>query len=181
MKPAITQMTLLMAALLLAAVPTQGQTYTNLYAFSTYGFDSATGAGTNSDGYELYGGLVLSSNVLYGAAYNGGTNGNGTIYAVNTDGTGFKVLHTFGLPYVTYGGINSEGAFPHDTLALGDNVLYGTTSEGGSNGYGTVFRLNTDGTGFQSLHSFSVGSDGINPNAGLLLSGNNRFFEDHNG
>jgi uncharacterized repeat protein (TIGR03803 family) len=76
---------------------------------------------------------------------------------------------------VTYGGTNSEGAFPHDTLALGDNVLYGTTTEGGTNGYGTVFRLNTDGTGFQCLHSFSLGSDGINPNAGLLLSGNTLY------
>jgi uncharacterized repeat protein (TIGR03803 family) len=162
----------LISALLLAAVTDQAQTYTNLYAFSNYGFDSANGSGTNSDGYGLYGGLALSGNVLYGAAFDGGTNGNGTVYSVNTDGTGFKVLHTFSAPYVTYGGTNSDGAFPHDTLALGDNVLYGTTSEGGTNGYGAVFRVNTDGTGFMCLHSFSLDNDGINPTAGLLLSDN---------
>jgi uncharacterized repeat protein (TIGR03803 family) len=175
MKPVITPVPWLTAALVLLAATTQAQTYTNLYAFSNYGFDSANGSATNNDGAELYGGLVLSSNVLYGAAWEGGTNGNGTVYAVNTDGSGFRVLHTFGPPYVTYGGINSDGAFPHDTLALGDNVLYGTTTEGGTNGYGTVFRLNTDGTSFMCLHSFSLGSDGINPNAGLLLSGNTLY------
>jgi len=164
-------MTLFMAAFCLAAVATQAQTYTNLYDFTAYGFDASNGSTTNSDGAELYGGLVLSSNVLYGAAWTAGTNGNGTIYSVNTDGTSFTNLHNFGPPYVTPGAVNSDGAHPHDTLALADNVLYGTTTEGGSNGYGTVFRLNTDGTSFTNLHSFSLGSDGINPNAGLLVSG----------
>jgi uncharacterized repeat protein (TIGR03803 family) len=171
MKPVIRLMTLLMAALLFVAPAAQAQTYTNLYDFTAYGFDAANGSSTNSDGAELYGGLVLASNVLYGAAYIGGTNGNGTIYAVHTDGTGFTNLHTFGPPYVTPGGINSDGAHPHDTLALSNNVLYGTTTEGGSNGYGAVFRLNTDGSGFTNLHSFSLGQDGITPNAGLLVSG----------
>jgi uncharacterized repeat protein (TIGR03803 family) len=165
----------LIAALLLTALSTQAQTYTNLHAFSTYGFDTANDSGTNSDGYDLYGGLVLSGNVLYGAAFDGGTNGNGTVYAVNADGSDFRVLHTFAAPYVTYGTTNSEGAFPHDTLALGDNVLFGTTTEGGTNGYGTVFRVNTDGTGFQCLHSFSLGNDGINPTAGLLLAGDTLY------
>jgi hypothetical protein len=37
-----------------------------------------------------------------------------TVSAVNTDGTGIRVLHTFIAPYVTYGGTNTDGAFPHD-------------------------------------------------------------------
>jgi uncharacterized repeat protein (TIGR03803 family) len=175
MKTVIRQIIWLILAVLPGAVTAQAQTYTNLYDFSAYGYDSANGSSTNSDGAELYGGLALGSNVLYGAAWEGGTKGNGTIYAVHTDGTGFTNLHTFAAPYVTPGGINSEGANPHDTLALSGNVLYGTTYEGGSNGYGTVFRLNTDGTGFTNLHSFSLGNDGINPNAGLLLSGSTLY------
>jgi uncharacterized repeat protein (TIGR03803 family) len=175
MKTVITRTALLIAALLLAAITTQAQTYTNLYDFSFYGFDSANGSSTNSDGAELYGGLVLSSNILYGAAWEAGTNGNGTVYAVNTDGTGFTVLHTFGPPYITPGGTNSDGAHPHDTLALTNNVLYGTTTEGGLAGYGTVFKLNIDGTGFSNLHNFSLDSDGLNPIAGLLVSGNTLY------
>src|SRR5439155_10942965 len=52
---------------------------------------------------------------------------------------------------------NSDGAGPHG-LILSGNPLYGTASEGGSSGNGTVFAVNTDGTGFTHLHSFTAGS-----------------------
>lgn len=170
MKFAFTQMTLLMAVLLLAAVTTQAQTYSNLYAFPNGGFDTSNYELTNSDGTEPYGGLVLSSNVLYGTTYGGGTNGYGTVFRINLDGTDLTNLHTFANLSSFVGGVNQDGANPHDTLALSANVLYGTAAEGGSNGYGAVFRLNTDGTGFTNLHSFSVGTDGINPIGGLIVS-----------
>jgi len=53
--------------------------------------------------------------------------------------------------------------------------LYGTTPYGGASGGGTVFAINTDGTGFRNLHSFTGGSDGANPFAGLILSGNTLY------
>ena len=40
-------------------------------------------------------GLILSGNTLYGTAYYGGSAGNGTVFALNTNGTGFTTLHTF--------------------------------------------------------------------------------------
>ena len=43
---------------------------------------------------------------------------------------------------------NSDGAFPYSGLVLLGNTLYGTTTQGGSGGVGTVFSVNTDGTGF---------------------------------
>ena len=49
----------------------------------------------NSDGANPRAGLILSGNTLYGTASNGGTSGNGTVFAVNTDGTGFTNLHSF--------------------------------------------------------------------------------------
>jgi uncharacterized repeat protein (TIGR03803 family) len=175
MKSVITQMSLLVAALLLAVATTQAQIYTNLYSFSSAGFDTLNNQLTNSDGTEPYGGVVLSSNVLYGTTYDGGTNGYGTVFRLNMDGTDFTNLHTFGDLSFYPGGTNRDGANPHDTLVLTNNVLYGTASEGGSNGYGTVFRLNTDGTGFTNLHNFSLGSDGINPIGRLLVSGNTLY------
>jgi uncharacterized repeat protein (TIGR03803 family) len=100
--------------------------------------------------------------------------GNGTLFALNTDGTGFTNLHTF------TGG--SDGAHPLGKLILSRNILYGTAQAGGSSSNGTVFAINTNGKGFTTLHNFSAfstdssddhtNSDGSSPNGGLLLLGN---------
>jgi len=52
---------------------------------------------------------------------------------------------------------------------LCQDILYGTANGGGSSGNGTVFKLNTDGTAFTTLHSFSGSNDGAIPEAGLIL------------
>ena len=90
-----------------------------------------------------------------------------TIFAINTDGSGFTTLHNFG------GG--SEGAVPGAGLILSGNTLYGTAQAGGSSGFGTVFNGNIDGSGFTALHNFTVGADGGYPRAGLILSGNTLY------
>jgi uncharacterized repeat protein (TIGR03803 family) len=200
------------------AVNTDGTGFTNLHNFTAL-FNS-----TNSEGVHPYAGLVLSGNTLYGTCYQGGNSHRGTVFAVNTDGTGFTNLHslisgegedpaaglilagntlygtavgfgTLGLGTVfalntngssftnlhvftnTSGPLstNTDGATPFAGLILSGNTLYGTTSEGGGSGYGTVFAVNTDGTGFTNLHWFTNGSDGANPNAGLTLSGNTLY------
>jgi len=60
-------------------------------------------------------------------------------------------------------------------LVLSGNTLYGTTTGGGSSGNGMVFAVNTDGSVFTNLYSFSGGSDGGAPYAGLILSGNTLY------
>jgi uncharacterized repeat protein (TIGR03803 family) len=66
---------------------------------------------TNSDGAYPYCGLVLSGNSLYGTASSGGTNGAGTVFAVNTNLTGFAAVHIFAAPAGNSLGIatNSDG------------------------------------------------------------------------
>jgi uncharacterized repeat protein (TIGR03803 family) len=138
----------------------------------------------DSDGKNPSSGLTLSSNRLHGADYRGGTNGNGTVFAVNIDGTGFATLHTFPVfPYVP------DGEAPQCSLVLSGNELYGTTIDGGTNamggeGGGTVFAVNTDGTSFRALYAFDAitspppiysNTDGANPECGLLLSGNTLY------
>ena len=151
------------------AVSTNGTGFTNLYSF-TGGSDGAyTGAG-----------LVLSGNTLYGSATWGGTNRSGTVFALNTDGTGFTVLHVFtaaNIPYVwpPPSKTNSDGAWPVGFLILSGNTLYGATLDGGIYGKGTVFAVNTDGTGFTTLYNFTGGQDGANPQGGLILSGNTLY------
>jgi len=75
--------------------------------------------------------LVLSGNTLYGTAPRGGSSGDGTVFALNTDGTGFTTLYSF------TGG--SDGGYPTAGLVFLDNTLYGAANSGG--GSGTVFSL----------------------------------------
>jgi uncharacterized repeat protein (TIGR03803 family) len=123
--------------------------------------------------------LVLSGNTLYGMTESGGDSGNGTVFAVNTDGTGFAVLHSF---TPTPHGTNSDGAntlaqagpaipIGNPRLIVSGNRLYGTAEGGGPSGGGTVFALNTDGTGFSVLHGFTGGSDGSEPLALVISPG----------
>jgi uncharacterized repeat protein (TIGR03803 family) len=158
------------------AVSTNGTSFTTLHGFSA-GSTNSVGAGTNSDGAYPDAGLVLSGNTLYGTAAAGGSSGSGTVFAINTNGTGFTNLHNFTATYTNSFGFftNSDGATPYAVLILTGNTLYGTTHDGGSSGRGTVFAVNTDGTGFTTLHSFTGGSEGAYPPAGLVLSGNTLY------
>lgn len=157
-----------------------GTGFATLHSFSTTcGFGCP-----NADGANPSGRLVLSEGTLYGLTGTGGQFGNGTVFKVRTDGTGFAVIHSLGGPGVVgSGSTNTEGALPLAALTLSGNTLYGTASMGGDSGSGTVFMLKTDGTGFTVLHSFSAFNadglgantnlDGAWPQAELVLSGNN--------
>src|ERR1019366_8175047 len=80
----------LMASLaLMLADRVTAQTFTTLHSFT------ATSSGANSDGANSYAGLLLSGNTLYGTASGGGAYTFGTVFAVNTDGTGFTTLYSF--------------------------------------------------------------------------------------
>ena len=151
-------------------VNTDGSGFTNLHNFAAIPHASTK----NSDGANPIGGLVLSGSTLYGTAQNGGTNGWGTIFAVEANGMGFTNLYHFA--------DGSDGALPVAGFILSGNTLYGTTSYGGSSntGGGTVFAINTNGTGFTNLHSFTAqvngaNGDGYAPRAGLVLLGNTLY------
>jgi len=53
-------------------------------------------------------------------------------------------------------------------------TLFSEHPLGGSNGFGTVFSVNADGTGFAVLHPFTGGSDGA-VQIKLVLSGNTLY------
>jgi uncharacterized repeat protein (TIGR03803 family) len=141
-------------------ISTNGSVFTNIYNFN----------GSNN-GAHPEGGLALSGNTLYGTTYAGGSSGNGIVFRVNTDGSGFSNLYNF------TGG--SDGANPESGLALAGGTLYGTASGGGDFDNGTVFRVNTNGGGFYSCE-FNY-SDGANPQGGLLLAGNTLYGTTTNG
>jgi len=135
-----------------------GTGFTTLHVFSELNSDA-----TNSDGAAPDGGLALSGSTLYGTASEGGGSAAGTIFKVNTDGSGFAVLYTF-LDTGTGGNI------PNGGIALSGDTIYGTTIFGGTNGNGLVYSINTNGSGVATLYSFPSGSGAPNP-MGVILSG----------
>ena len=155
------------------AVKTDGTAFTNLHSFTASSGDLYT----NADGANPIAGLILSGDTLYGAAPFGGNSGNGTLFAMNTQGKPFAVLHAFTVCSTNSLGTytNWDGANPWGGLILSGNTLYGTAQAGGSSGSGTLFAIHTDGTGFTVLHAFTAESDGANPVTGLALSGNTLY------
>ena len=125
-------------------------------AFSTlYTFpDTAHGSHPNAA-------LALDhSGNIVGTTQYGGVSNHGTVFSLDTAGNE-TVLYSFaGTP---------DGAYPQSALTT-DNAgnLYGTTTEGGTSNYGTVFKLTAGGTE-TILHNFAGTPDGAYPTAGVVL------------
>ena len=112
--------------------------------------------------------LIDVGGTLYGTTNNGGAfrsrktchGGCGTVFSITTSGV-VKVLHSFGNA--------QDGQYPAEAgLVNVGGTLYGTTSEGGAFGGGTVFSITTDGVE-NVLHSFGGQGDGTDPIGGSLL------------
>jgi uncharacterized repeat protein (TIGR03803 family) len=113
------------------------------------------------NGAKPFAGLVVGPDgALYGVTAFGGASGDGTVFRINGDGSGFTKLYEFD---------EATGGIPYSALLVGpDGAFYGTTYVGGSGNNGTVFKIETDGTGFATLHNFN-GTDGAQPHAGLVV------------
>ena len=91
---------------------------------------------------------------FYGTTSSGGAAGVGTIFQITSSGV-LTVLYSF------TGG--ADGAAPYAGLVqAADGTFYGTTSQGGAFGAGTVFQVTTSGA-FTLLYSFTGGLDGGSP------------------
>ena len=119
---------------------------------------------SGSDGANpYYGAPAISGSTLYGETDYGGSTGKGVVYSMNTDGTGYTILHTFT-------GTTSDGYGPLGSVVLNGSTLYGTTYYGGSANDGVIYSVNTDGSGYQTLYSFTA-SAGYKPYSTLLMNG----------
>ena len=136
-------------------IKTDGTDFTKLHVF-----DSISGAHPN-------GNLISDGTYLYGTTIEGGTSNDGIIFKIKPDGTGFDTLLNF---------TGTNGIGPSGSLISDGTYLYGMTSEGGASisadpngyGYGTIFKIQPDGIGYQDLFDFN-GTNGYNP-VGSLLS-----------
>lgn len=125
-------------------------------------------AGATADGKYPWGDLIISGTTLYGMTQYGGGNDKGTIFKVQTDGSGFALLHEFA-------GSSVDGKYPMGSLILSGSTLYGMTTGGSTDDHGSIFKLETDGSGFTLLHSFAGGSAGEYPTGSLVLSGSTLY------
>lgn len=91
----------------------------------------------------------------------------GSIFSVNTNGTGYNALFSFN---------GTDGSFPSgNSLTLSGALFYGMTTNGGpAPAYGNIFSVDTDGTGFTTLHNFND-TNGGSPTGSLIVSGNTLY------
>lgn len=115
-----------------------------------------------TNGSRPAGSLISDGTFLYGMTATGGTNGAGTIFKIKLDGTGFVKLLDFD------GATN--GGFPNDDLIFDGIFLYGMTNQGGTNSFGTIFKIMPDGTNFVKLLDFD-GANGYYPFGALIYDG----------
>ena len=125
--------------------------YTKLFDF----LDAPSGRTPN-------GSLISDGTFLYGMTSLGGDNGYGTIFKIKPDGSNFVKLLDFN------GVLN--GREPIGSLYYDGSFLYGVTQRGGTNNFGTVFKIMPDGSGFQKLKDFTGMPDGWRPKFCTLIS-----------
>jgi uncharacterized repeat protein (TIGR03803 family) len=140
-----------------------------VFKISADGTESVVHTFTGIDGGNPRGALIMdSAGNLYGATYSGGTATeltSGEVFKIDPSGA-LSVLHHFiGAITPQY----TDGGYPYAGPILDkDGNLYGTTSSGGPNGGGSVYKISPTGT-VTFLYSFSSAPDGNSPIGGLLM------------
>jgi uncharacterized repeat protein (TIGR03803 family) len=123
--------------------------------------------GGATDGSFPVSGVILHKGSLYGTAALGGANNEGVLFQIKNHSASeqpaatFSMLHSFGS--------GTDGALPYATVTFGKNGnFYGTTSVGGTLGYGTLYKVDTTGTE-SVLHSLNYSVDGGVPLAPVTI------------
>ncbi len=146
---------------------TSAGTLTTLWQFGSWS--------NYADGASPWAGLVQGSDGnFYGTTASGGANGyygHGTVFRISSSGT-FTNLYQFG-------NVATDGEGPNCTLAQGgDGNFYGTTTSGGTNDIGTVFKITSAGTltTIWQFGSLPNNGDGKWPEAGLVQGSDGNFY-----
>jgi uncharacterized repeat protein (TIGR03803 family) len=121
------------------------------------------------DGGQPYASLISDGEGnLYGTTSDGGPQDSGSVFELTPAANGVwtaKVLHNFGN--------EEDGKYPYGSVTIDTNGnVYGTTVSGGTDGGGVIFELTPTSNGKWTeilLHDFGSGTDGAQPQAGLVF------------
>jgi uncharacterized repeat protein (TIGR03803 family) len=121
-----------------------------------------------TDGYYPYGDLVQGTDGnFYGTTSTGGSGGAGTIFKITSAGT-YTVLRNLSN--------STDGANPKGSLVQHSNGnFYGMTTQGGTNGGGTIFKISSTGT-FSVLKHLNAATNGKVPQGKLLIGSDNNLY-----
>jgi uncharacterized repeat protein (TIGR03803 family) len=105
---------------------------------------------------------------MYGTSNVGGTHGDlGTVFKFTLIPAGWDEMNLHGF------GDGTQGSYPEGSLLIdSEGNLYGTTYQGGTKGYGTVYELIPEpngGYGYGQLYNFTGKTDGAWPTASLVM------------
>jgi uncharacterized repeat protein (TIGR03803 family) len=121
------------------------------------------------DGQNPLASLVLATDLnFYGTTYYGGADGGGTIFRITPSGN-LTTIYSFPIPVNGY----PSGSYSALIQAT-DGNLYGTTYFGGTENFGSVFKITLAGV-LTILHSFDFYSEGEEPNA-LVQGSDGNFY-----
>lgn len=100
-----------------------------------------------TNGSAPQGNLLEVNGVLYGVTESGGDGDSGVLFSISPDGNDYTILHHFGV-------VVDDGETPTGWLSVNNGLLYGSTSQGGTNNFGTIFSYDLAGSSYSSVYSF---------------------------
>ncbi len=135
--------------------------YTVLYSFT---------GGT--DGSRPLRGVVQGTNgYFYGVCNQGGSYSGGAIFRLTVSGATATVTPLYSFVPIVLDGSNPLGSL----VEASDGNFYGTTAGGGANGNGIIYRITPSGA-YNRLYSFTGGTDGSSPVAGLTQGSDGKLY-----
>jgi uncharacterized repeat protein (TIGR03803 family) len=116
----------------------------------------------------LVGGLISNGATLFGTIFQGGASGAGLVFDAGTSrGGALNDLYSFN--------DGADGGGPYAGVIYYKNLLYGTTTSGGSASGGTVFSIDPSTKAATVIYSFKPGVDGTDPLAALTAHSNDLY------
>jgi uncharacterized repeat protein (TIGR03803 family) len=112
--------------------------------------------------------LTAQSPHFFGVTTDGGSNGTGTIYRTDTNGTNLSIIDTFDIQQ------NGQNPYNQELLEV-NGKMYGVTNSGGSNGVGVFFEFDPASGLYTVRHDFND-STGKHPQCYLLLGTNGKIY-----
>jgi uncharacterized repeat protein (TIGR03803 family) len=123
----------------------------------------------NTSGHSPQGSMIKGADGnLYGMLTKGGSGNAGTI---------FKITATTGLFSVLKPMATATGSLPYGNLVQGtDGAFYGMARQGGSSGYGTIFKLNATGTTLTVVKHLATATTGGYPEGSLVQGSDGTLY-----